>query len=275
MATASELPASAPVYLTRRERKYLWLMAQGYTPSEAKVILRISATPSLCTRVRDKLGATTMENAIYLACQRDLLGPHEECGTMQGYRAHRGRHEDACRACHREYLEYSERQGTSIVKKVDLTEAEVRLLRAFDSGRTFKQVLIKWQCSPHTLRDLRASLYRKLDVAHLPQAARYPAALAEGRRLGYLIPDKVVNPLFKRNPRRWGTTDLTDLEVRTLAAVSGGASLSEAGKVLNIPGSSVSSRLARIYKKLGVLDHGHGLRREAALKEARSRGYAV
>jgi DNA-binding CsgD family transcriptional regulator len=273
--TTETSPDAERVYFTAREHKYLWLMAQGYTPRQAQPILGTTSTPSLSTRVRDKLGALTMEQAIYLACQRDLLGPYEECGSMRGYRAHRGRHEDPCRACHREFLEYTERNETIIVKRVDLSEAEVRLLRAFDSGRSFRQVSKNWGCSSRTLDDVRTSLYRKLDVSHLPHKVRYIAALDEGRRLGFLVPEAMPNLKFHRSPRRWGTTDLTDLEVRTLAALSAGASLSEAGTLLGIPGSSVSSRLARIYKKLGVLDHGHGLRREAAIKEARARGYAV
>lgn len=274
--TTPEAESRTVVFLTTREHHYLWLMAQGYTPREAQTVLGTRCTPSLSTRVRDKLSAQTMEQAVYLACQLDLLGPNVECGSLRGYRLHRGRTEDACRACLRAFQEYCLRNDTVTIRRVVLTEAETRLLRAFDSGRTPRQIARNWNVTEGAVARLRTSVYRKLDVAHLPQGHRMQAALEEGRRLGVLIPKAVPNPVFKRNPRRWGTTDLTELETRTLAVLARGCSLAEAGRELGgIPGSSVSSRLAIIYRKMDVLDHGHGGRREAAIKEARNRGYPV
>jgi len=269
------LPLPEPLApLSRREHRYLWLMSQGYTPREAQKLMNTTSTSALSTRTRDKLHAVTMEHAVYIACQADLLGPYEDCGWMPGYTAHHGRHEEPCRACREFFISYTDRQEAPPLRQPRLTEAEVRMLRAYDCGRTFKSLLATWGCSRRTLDDLRTSLYRKLDVAHLPQSAKYRAALDEGRRRGYLKPVHIVREDVP-NPHRWGTTDLTDLELRTLSAVADGSSLAQAGLVLGIPGSSVSSRLARVYKKMGVLDRDHGQRREAAVSAARSRGYSV
>ena len=279
LTTTPEAEPRPKVFLTSREHHYLWLMAQGYTPREAQApeLLDTSSTPSISSRVREKLNARTMEQAVYLACQLDLLGPNVECGSLRGYRLHRGRTEDACRACLRAFQEYCLRNDTVTIRRVVLTEAETRLLRAFDSGRVPRQIARNWNVTEGAVARLRTSIYRKLDVAHLPQGHRMQAALEEGRRLGILVPKALPRPVLKRNPRRWGTTDLTELEARTLAVLARpGCSLAEAGRELGgIPASSVSSRLAIIYRKLDVLDHGHGERRAAAIKEARNRGYPV
>lgn len=262
--------------LSPQEHRYLWYIAQGYTPSEAGPLMGVKRTPCISQRIREKFGARTTAQAVHLATLADLLGPYIECGSLRGYRAHGARHEDTCRACRRAFAEHIERSGSPIIPRpVPLTEPELRLLRAFDAGRTFKQVATNWDVTARTLRDVRASLYRKLGVAHLQQQARYYAALDEGRRLGYLKAEYTA-PAPQLNPRRWGTTDLTDLEVRTLSVLATGVSLHEAGQILGgTPGPQVSSRLARIYKKLDVLAYGHGERREAAVKEARNRGYAL
>jgi DNA-binding CsgD family transcriptional regulator len=160
-----------------------------------------------------------------------------------------------------------------VLKKVILTEAELKLLRQFDSGRTFKQVLEIWGCSRRTLDGVRMSLYRKLDVTHLPQQSKQATAVEVGRRLGYLRP--VADPLPREIVLKVEQPRLTELEVRTLGLLANGASLREAGEVLGIAGSAVSSKLARIYEKLDVLHHAHGERREAAVKEAQRQGYPV
>lgn len=260
--------------LSGREHRYLWLMAQGHTPTEAGRLMGTTSTPALSTRVREKLGARTTAHAVWIAAQRELIGPYLDCGSLKGYQAHHGRHEDPCGACRRTFIDYTGRNGVP-TRKVPLTEAELRLLRCYDSGRSFKQVLQTWGCSRRTLDDVRTSLYRKLDVAHLPQQSKHHAAREEGRRRGYLRPYPVLGQPTSE-PRKWGTTALTELELRTLSALADGTSLSQAGRILGgISGAAVSSRLARVYKKLDVLDRAHGERREAAVKEARSRGYAL
>lgn len=265
-------------HLSPREHTFLWLIANGHTSAEAGQVLRTKAVYELSTRIRTKLRARTLAHAAYRAGELDMIGPHESCGTMTGYRAHHGRHDEPCRACRRVFAEYCERNATATTRprRPDLSEAELRLLRAFDSGRTFKQVCANWDLSPHYLARVRTSMYRKLDVAHLAQGARYQAALAEGRRCGLLHP-KRVRPLtvkVPRNPRRWGTTDLTPLQVKVLAATVN-SSLTEAGRALGMPSPQVSSHLARIYRKLDVLHLPREQRRAAAIETARNRGYAL
>lgn len=270
-------PAWIP--LSPREHTFLWLIANGHTSAEAGQILKTKAVYELSTRVRTKLSVRTLAHAAYRAGELDIIGPHEACGTMAGYRAHHGRHDDEpCRACRRVFAEYCERNATTTARprRPELNEAELRLLRAFDSGRTFKQVCANWDLSPHYLARVRTSLYRKLDVAHLAQGARYQAALAEGRRYGLLHPKRTRPLVVKtpRNPRRWGTTDLTPLQVKVLAATVN-SSLTEAGRALGMPSPQVSSHLARIYRKLDVLHLPREQRRAAAVEAARNRGYGV
>lgn len=260
-------------YFTPAERRYLWLLSQGHTTAETQRAMGINRTPTLGTRLREKLEARTTAHALFKAGDLGLVGPHELCGTMPGYRRHHGRHEDACRACRRALADFTERTGgMHPFRRASLTEPELRLLRAFDAGRSVKGLARQWGCSTRTLDTVRSGLYTKLDVRHLPDKARRAAALDEGRRQGFLRPDAFSAP---EGPKRRAEKQLTALEVRTLGAVSGGRSLSQAGRILGVPGPSVSSRLARIYAKLDVLHHAHGERREAALKEARNRGYHV
>lgn len=263
------------VILTPREHCYLWYLSQGYTPRQIWPLMGCGSSPSTATRVKDKLAARTMEHAVFLACQQALIGEHRECGTLDGYRAHRGRGDhDPCPACRRAFTEYAERHEVPVLTKVILTDPELRLLRAYDSGRTFTQVLERWGCARRTLDDVRRNLYVKLDVAHLPQQSKFQASIDAGRKLGYLRPVAPV-PLPEVLPVRH-EQKLTDLEVTTLRLLATGASLREAGVQLGgKPPAAISARLAGIYRKLDVLHHGHGARREAAVSEARRQGYDV
>jgi DNA-binding CsgD family transcriptional regulator len=275
MTTETVLPAASVLTaLSHREHQYLWLVSQGHTPRQAFQVMGTGSAPSVATRIKKKLSARTMEHAVFIGVMSDLLGPFMYCGTLDGYREHQSRGDtDPCRACRRAFTEYAERQQTPVLKKVILTDPELKLLRQFDSGRSFKDVLRIWGCSRRTLDGVRMSLYRKLDVTHLPQQSKQATAVETGRRLGYLRPEPFL-PLEEivikaEQPR------LTELEVRTLGLLGAGASLREAGEVLGIAGSAVSSKLARIYEKLDVLHHAHGERREAALHAARQQGYPV
>lgn len=269
----STLPTGRP-YLSPLERRYLWLLVQGHTVGEAQKLLGIGRTPTLGMRVRDKLNASTTAQATYRAAVLHLLGPDPECGTMTGYRRHKGRHEDPCEACRREFTEFVDRTGGLTPHRCpQLKDPETYLLRALAAGANYKSLAQKWKISTRTLDKVRASLYRKLDVTHYPVKVRRQAAVDAGRRLGLLSPDPLGPPPPPPPPAE--PTPLTDLEVRTLALVADGTSLSRAGRKLGIPGSSVGSRLARIYVKLDVAHHGHGQCRDAAVKEARRRGYSV
>lgn len=275
MTTQTALPAApALTALSHREHQYLWLVSQGHTPRQAFQVMGTGSAPSVATRIKKKLNARTMEHAIFIGAMSDLIGPFMHCGTLDGYREHQGRGDtDPCRACRRAFTEYAERQQTPVLRKVILTEPELKLLRQFDSGRNFKAVLGIWGCSRRTLDGVRMSLYRKLDVTHLPQQSKQATAVEIGRRLGYLRPEP--NPLPQEIVIKVEQPRLTELEVRTLGLLASGASLREAGEVLGIAGSAVSSKLARIYEKLDVLHHAHGTRREAAVNIARAQGYPV
>lgn len=259
--------------LTRREHRFLWLVAQGYTPDQAGMMMSISGTASVGSRMRLKLGANTNAHAVAIAYQRDMLGPYEDCGSEHGYRSHVGRHEDACRACRRAHADYVERNQDmpAYTSRITLTEAEHRLLKAWDAGRSNAQVRQNWNVSVKTIEGLTTSVYRKLDVRHLPVQGRRYAALDEGRRRGWLRPRP--QPVLVLAERK--APGLSDLEIQTLAAVAGGATLAQAGDVLSIPRQQVSSRLARIYKKLDVVHLPSGERRAAAVKAAITAGYQL
>jgi len=274
MTTETEIVPHITPVLTTREHQYLWLLSQGHEPKAAFQIMGTGSSPSVATRIKKKLGARTMEQAVFLACQRDLIGLGMDCGTLDGYRQHqRNGDKDPCRACRRAFMEYAERQNTPVLRRVQLSEAELKLLRQFDCGRRFKDVLELWGCSRRTLDGVRMSLYQKLDVAHVPYQSRQSAALDVGRRLGYLRPDRQLLPV--EAVIRTEQPPLTELEVRTLGLLAQEMSLREAGEVLGIAGAAVSAKLARIYAKLDVLHHAHGERRAAAVQEARKQGYPV
>ncbi len=262
--------------LSAREHQYLWYLSQGYTPREAFIELKVKSSPSLDTRIRFKLKARRIEHAIFIACQLDLIGPRIECGTVHGYRRHHGMHEEPCRACRKWYIGYTERMGgpITVLRAPKLTEAEQSLLRAFYRGRRYVDIVQASPVSRRTMDDVRTSLFRKLDVNHLPSTAKKRAAVEEGQRRGFL-PPLVLTPTAPARPKA-PSTGLTDLETRTLRLLGEGLSLAEVGREFGQPGSSVSSRLSVIYRKLDVLHIPRGLeRREAAVKVARERGYDV
>lgn len=262
--------------LTAREHRYLWLIAQGNTPREAFVAMGLKSSPSIDTRIRHKLKARRIEHAIFIASQLDLIGPREECGTVHGYRRHHGMHEEPCRACRKWYIGYTERMGgpVTVLRAPKLNDAEMALLRAFYSGRTYQDVLKESRVSARTLQDVRTSLYRKLDVSHLAPNARKHCAVEEAQRRG-ILPPLVILPAPRRRPKP-SVTRLTELEASILKLLAEGRSLSEVGREFGQPGSSMSSRMAIVYRKLDVLHIPRGLeRREAAIKVARERGYDV
>lgn len=262
--------------LSRREHRFLWLTAHGYTASEAGQAMGTRSVFEVSTRVRHKLQARTLAQAVYRGLVLGVIGDYESCGLISGYRAHQVRKEPVCRACRRVFTEYmTATERAALIPQPPLAEPELRLLKALDAGRTFQQVAANWDLSRTQLERVRASLYRKLDVSHLPGPSRYQAALDEGRRRGLLAPRGLPREVKRRiNKPRPNHGALTDLQVRVLAATVG-RSLSEAGAELGFSAAHVSSHLARIYAKLDVLHHPHGERREAAIKAARERGHSL
>lgn len=266
------MPMKAIPPLTPREHLFLWLMAQGYTPSKAASEIGITPHLTRClgTRVRAKMGALTNAHAVALAYQRDMLGEYLECGSERGYRAHVGRSEDpsGCRACRRAHTEYVERNEElpRYFKQIKFTEGELRLLRSMDSGRSQEEMAKVWGVTRKRVEALATQVFKKLDVTQYPPQARRRAALDEARRRGLLrpVPGKPApKPPVKRKPPQ-----LTVLELKMLKAVDG-HSISEAGEELGYPRAQVASRLARIYQKLEVDHLPRDQRRPAALAKVR------
>src|SRR5215467_13442879 len=109
--------------LTPREHQYLWLISQGHAPKQAFRIMGTGSAPSVATRIKRKLGARTMEHAVFLAVMQERIGEHPNCGTLDGYREHYARDDkDPCRACRRAFTEYAERNDGPVLKKIMLTE---------------------------------------------------------------------------------------------------------------------------------------------------------
>lgn len=262
------------VPLSPAQRKYMWLRATGHDESSARRIMGATNTYMISQRAQKKLGAHTLVHAVFIACQLDMFGPREECGTMPGVRTHQDRGEDLCRACRRMNIEYTEAEDRCVYEPVpDLTAPELRLLGYLDDGLSVDQIVVKWGRTTAAVTHVRRTLYRKLGVHTMPFQQRRDHALDVARRFRLLTPPE---PVIAPVPGRNGTPPLTDLEVRTLAVLASGRSLSQAGKVLGgIAGAAVSARLARIYEKLDVLHYGHGDRRDAAITEARARGYVL
>lgn len=260
--------------LTPREHQFLWLMSQGFTPSKAAPELGISPHLTRClgTRVRAKMGAATNAHAVALAYRADMLGEYLECGSERGYRTHLARNEDAseCRACRRAHAEYVERNEgmPRHFKQIAFTEAELRLLRSMDSGRSQHEMAKVWGVSRKRVEALATQVFKKLDVSHIPQQARRRSALDEARRRGLLrpVPGRTAPAVPVQSRRR--ATALTPLEAKMLRAVDG-QSLSEAGEELGYPRAQLASRLARIYVKLEVDHLPRDQRRLAALAKAR------
>lgn len=262
------------VPLSPAQRRYMWLRATGHDESSARRTMGATNTYMISQRAQKKLGANTLVHAVFIACQLDMFGPREECGTMPGVRTHQDRGEDLCRACRRMNIEYTEAEDRCVYEAApELTGPERRLLGYLDDGLTLGQIIEKWGRTTAAVTHVRRTLYRKLGVHAVPFQQRRTHALAAAHRFRLLTPP---DPGVAPEPRRSGTQPLTDLEVRTLATLAGGRSLAQAGKILGgIAGAAVSARLARIYEKLDVLHYGHGDRRDAAIREARGRGYTV
>jgi DNA-binding CsgD family transcriptional regulator len=264
--------------LTRRERRFLWLMTQGLRVEDIAHTFEVSGPTvrSLAHAVRLKLGTSTNTQSVSVAIFAGLIGPREDCGTRLGYRHHRRCDEDTCLACRRAHQEWTDRQtayGFVPSRIPDLVREELLLLRAFDAGRTIEQVMTNWDVGRGIIERLVSSLYRKLDVAHLPVQHRREEALLEARRRGLLRLDPDVLPLRlkKAPPPASRPLGLTARDRETLAAVADGCSLREAAVRLGTGRSSVASRLNSIYRKLDIVHLPVKDRRERALTLAATR----
>lgn len=258
--------------LSPLQHHFLWLRATGHGTIESQQILGTSATFSISARIKVKLQANDLLHAVFIASQNDLIGPLKDCGTMRGVRHHRWAHEDLCRACLRANGEEIELGKVRSEHPPELSVNEREYLDLLAEGYTFPQIIVKTGRKGVALKETRASLYRKLRVSGVPKQQRRWRALEEARYMRMIGRRK---PLKVNQPRRphWGTTKLTDLELKTLAALTGGTSISEAGVKLGVAAGSVSSRIAIIYRKLGVNDLPRGEKRAEAIRRAEARGH--
>lgn len=257
------------VALTERQTRVLWLLSMGYTRED--IIKETEETPgtvkSSCARIFRQLGATTAAQAVRNGLLGGLIGPYADCGSLAAYRRHIKREEATCPACKRGNRERVEAEAALQNRRVQLTRAEVRLLQAFDAGRTVEQICSAWQCSHATVKKLTASAYATLRVSHLPQSVRRETALREARARGLLrgrLPEKPLAP-----PR---PASLTKTQVKILIELETGASLSEAAERLKMHPGTVSTRMSEVYRTLDVAWMTKGERLPEALRRARALG---
>lgn len=261
--------------LTRREHRYLWLLSQGFTMAEAAKFLGLSGggLRKLGHTVRAKISARTSAHAVAVALSSALIGPEEECGTLDGYAAHRRVPQDPCAACRRAHTERAERKYAYGLahRTIRFSAQEARLLQEFAAGMTRADVAARWGSCRDTVDRVARSLYLKLDVAHYPPPRRRREALREARRYG-LVPPMPQAPegsgtVYVRADRPPVPTTLTTLEKEILLTACTGLSLAEMSRVTGRSRSCLASHLSRIYRKLGVVDAPVHRRRSAARDE--------
>lgn len=258
-----------PVVLTERQTRTLWLLSTGKTCAD---IARDSGSaPSVvrkgCARIYCLMDATTAAQAVRNGLLRGFIGPYEDCGSLAAYRRHIKRDEPVCAACKRGNRERVENEALLERRCAQLGEPEIRLLRAFDAGRTLEQICARWNISHRAVKDLTASAYAALGVAHLPSVVRREAALREARTRGLL---QASRPVPERTPPT--AVQLSDTHVRVLLSMESGATLSETARLLELRPGTCSTRLSEAYRRLDVGWMEKGSRLSAALRRARALG---
>lgn len=268
---AAEQP---PVVLTERQARVLWLLSTGKTCTDIARESNPVSTPSIirkaCARIYEIMGVSTAAHAVRDGLLRGLIGPYEDCGSLAAYRRHIKRDEPVCAACKRGNRERIENENFLRSRRAQLGEPEIRLLRAFHAGRTLEQICARWNISHRAVKELTASAYEALGVAHLPVVVRREAALREAGARGLLAGAKQV-PERTPAPAR-PTVHLSDTHVRILLSMESGATLSETARNLEMRPGTCSTRLSEAYRRLDVGWMDKGTRLPAALRKAREMG---
>jgi DNA-binding NarL/FixJ family response regulator len=262
-----------PPAFTRFQRRVLWHLSQGYTvkgTAEQLTTVRQSVVDSLVI-IRRKAGAATTTQAVLNAYLMGAYGPRENCGTRAAYLRHLEAEEDACPACRRANAYWLKCQADPPVEVLPLTDAQLKIIRAFHIGRTHTDLIQVWRISRSRLHREIADMYRRLGVTEVSREERREAALQIAMERGLLRPGAPA----AQSPVRSARVHLTQREKDILRAVDGGRSLVQAASLLGMGVSSLSSRLTDIYRKLDVSYLPRKQKRAAALREARARGYAV
>lgn len=260
--------ASQPVVLTERQRRILWLLSMGHSCTD---IARLTpCAPSVarktCTRIYALVGASTAAQAVRNGLLHGHIGPYEDCGLLAAYRRHIKRDEPVCAACKRGNRERMDTEA-AMRRPVQLAEPHVRLLRAFDAGRTLEQICTAWNISHRTVKALTSEAYTALGVAHLPPAVRREVAMREARMRGLLRDQPPPAPRPAES-----TIRLSDTQVNILLELEKGATLRQAAENLGMHPGTCSTRLSEAYRRLDVGWMDKNVRKDTALRKARRLG---
>jgi DNA-binding NarL/FixJ family response regulator len=283
--TKEHLPMVSPSTLSSYQRRVVWLISQGHTVTGAAGIIgtHVQSVKDSLRIARSKLSSRTNAEAVLKAYRLGIIGAWEICGSRTGYLHHMDLDEDACPACRRAHTEWmlkgrflavpEDGSGEEPAERVPqpLLPEQVRILKAFQCGRTHREIQAMWGCGRSRLHRLVTDMYVRLCVDDVYRDARREAAIRAGKEQGYLAQEAPVLPPVVLPP---GQGVLTEIQVRTLKAVRD-RTLQQAAEFLGIPRSSLSSRLNSVYFKLGVSGLPREDKREAALKEAVNLGYSV
>lgn len=257
--------------LTPFQRRALWLLGQGHTPTTASACMGCSrstfneAVRNACVNMR----ASTSAQAVLRAYLAGQTGLREDCGTRSAYVRHMDAGEDACPRCRLANDAWLKRQSAPLIP---LTEADVRLLKSLYAGRSLREIEDAWNISASTMQRAVRGLYERLGVTDdVPVPERRLKAYELGIERGVLTP---VKPPYKRpsRARSGARSRLAPSEIRVLRAAAGGQSLQQVALRLNLRRTDVSSTLSRAYRKLDLTHLPVQDRRTEAVRRARAQG---
>lgn len=263
--------------LTPVEHQWLWLHAMGRSDHEKQRLTGTTASWCTANRIRTKLGAINSVHAVYLACEREFIGPRIGCGSMDGVREHQAGNEDLCHACRRVNGVWVENETHLARRPVpELNDHERRFLDLLATGINAKEIKVKLDKTHASMEYTRRTLYKKLGVRpDIPFGSRRYYALMCAEQLGLIEGRTPSEASQRRTDRKPKVVRLTDLEVRTLAVINKGGTLPVAGAELGISATSLAARLSGIYKKLGLGHVPRDEKRAAAVKAARDMGHQI
>lgn len=259
--------------LSSRQRYVLWLMSQGYSTVSAgqqfRPPLKKNVIIDCCLHIRRRLSVRTTAQAVAVGIHTGEIGPYRDCGSRQTYLRHLDNDEDACTACRNANRRWLKEQACPPPPPRPLTDVQIRIIRAFDVGRSHRDLQASWGVSRAKLHRAVADMYIRLGVSSVQRSDRREAALAEARRRGHLRRDSAELSAV----RTLAPADrLTPKQQRILFAVQGDVSLTQAAREIGITRTSISTRLCEIYRKLDVTHLPRREKRAAALRIAQERG---
>jgi DNA-binding CsgD family transcriptional regulator len=72
---------------------------ESYAQTARRIFITEKSVSNVATRIMRKLGAQTMPNAVFIACQLRILEPNRRHGDHPGFVTHKRRGEEPCEAC--------------------------------------------------------------------------------------------------------------------------------------------------------------------------------